>query len=134
MAKKERFEISSELDEKTSRPLEWQNVLFRQIDRILAAITEQKGDFMAGVEGLDMALAFFKEKDPSFHAEMKRIADEADKYVNDLRSIGGEIARGDLHGVAYARAKLKMEELLRLIGRAGFYPEQQAEWKPPAYE
>lgn len=120
--------ISQEQTDKTSQPLKYPEVLFRQVDRILKALTEQSGDFMAGIEGFDMAVAYFKTKDKDFKADITNIEEEANAYIERIKGSGGQVNQNQLHGVSYARSKMKMEALLRLIGRAGFYPEQQREW------
>lgn len=114
--------------DKTSKPGDYPYVLFRQLDRVLAALTEQSGNFMAGVEGFDMALAFFKQHDDTFKQEMDDIDNAAEKLLDNLKRLGGQIDKNELHNITYARQKCRMEALLRLIGRAGFYPEQQREW------
>lgn len=120
--------IYQEQQDKTSQPLKFPEVLFRQLDRILKALTEQSGNFMAGIEGFDMAVAFFKTKDKKFKDEITSIETEAEKYLTKIQGSSGQVDQNQMHGVAYARSKMRMEALLKLIGRAGFYPEQQREW------
>lgn len=123
--------ISQELDEKTSKPLEFQQVLFLQANRILQSWSERRSDFIEGIEALDAAMAYFKEKDKKFAEELKAIDKRADEEMRKARRYGGSIPPEDMNQITYIRSKLRLEALMKLMGRAGFFPESQAEWVEP---
>lgn len=124
----ENIEIRQELDDKTSAPMDWQKVLFLQIDRINKAMTKMEGNFMAGIDALEMDLAYFSEKDPKFKADLQEIERQANKWMAERSDMHGDIESDKRMTLAYARSRELMKALLRLMGRAGFYPEQQAEY------
>lgn len=121
--------IQQEMDEKTSKPMEWQQVLFLQVNRINDAMTRGDGNFMAGIEALEMDLAFFSENDKAFKNDIKDIDVEATKWLVKQKQVGGYVPNEDQAAAAYARSKLLMKALLRMIGRAGFYPESQSSYE-----
>lgn len=126
---KENLQISQELDDKISTPMDWQKVLFLQIDRINKAMTNTEGNFMAGIDALEMDLAFFSEKDPVFKDDLAEIDKQAKIWLKKSMGSGGGVSTDKKMTLAYARARELMKALLRLMGRAGFYPENQATFK-----
>lgn len=126
---RENIRISQELDDKTSQPMEWQKVLFLQIDRINKAMTDMEGNFMAGIDALEMDLAFFSENDPLFERDLEDIERQSREWLRKAKGMTGGVERDKMLTLAYARSRELMKALLRLMGRSGFYPEQQAAFK-----
>lgn len=126
---KENIEISQELDDKTSQPMDWQKVLFLQIDRINKAMTSMEGNFMAGIDALEMDLAFFTTRDPQFKKDLEAIDKQSEQWLAEASDRIGGVTVDKRLTIAYARARELMKALLRLMGRAGFYPEQQAKFQ-----
>lgn len=123
--------ITQELDEKTSKPMEFSQVLFLQANRILQSWSEGRADFIEAIEALDAAMAYFKDKDKEFKRELDAIDAKATEEMNKAQRYGGQIPPENMSQVTYIRSKLRMEALMKLMGRAGFFPEQQAEWVEP---
>lgn len=119
--------ISQEIEEKTSQPMPWERVLFLQINRINESMTQLSGDFMSGIEALDMDLAFFH--DEKYSKEMEDLNKQAKAWIATQKQIGGYIPQEAQTAQSFARAKEHMKILLRLMGRCGFYPESQGSWK-----
>lgn len=105
----------------------WDKVLFMQVNRINESMTQLSGNFMNGIEALDMDLAYFY--DLQYHSEMKKLDQEAGDWLEKQKQIGGHIPENSYAASAFARAKMHMRILLKLMGRCGFYPESQAGWK-----
>ena len=124
---KENITLDEKIDGTTSAPMDWAKVIFLQIDRINRAMTEQQGNFMAGIDALEMDLAYYQ--DPQFDKDIKEIEDQAKKYLKTNTNYTGGADTDKRMTLAYARAREKMKALLRLIGRKGFYPEQQGHFK-----
>lgn len=119
--------IDQDIEEKTSQPMAWDKVLFLQVNRINEAMTQLNGNFMNGIEALDMDLAFFHDKE--YHKDMASLEKEAKDWLETQTQLGGHIPENDYMASAFARAKVQMKILLRLMGRCGFYPESQGAWK-----
>lgn len=126
---KEGITIDEALNDKTTRPMDWAKVLFLQIDRINKAMTQMEGNFMAGIDALEMDLAFYSETDDRFKKELEAIDTQAKEFIKKRRGNMGEVEADHKMTLAYARARELMKALLRLMGRAGFYPEQQAHFR-----
>lgn len=121
------YHIENEMEERTSQPMAWERVLFLQVNRINEAMTQLNGDFISGIESLDMDLAWFH--DEKYHKEMSRLDASANEWLEKQRQVGGYIPNDTQTAAAFARAKEHMKILLRLMGRSGFYPETQSKWK-----
>lgn len=115
--------------DRTTKPMDWAKVLFLQIDRINKSMTQQEGNFMAGIDALEMDLAYYSQTDPLFKADLEAIEEQAKKFLKRRQAHMGEDQADKHMTLAYARARELMKALLRLMGRAGFYPEQQRHFR-----
>ena len=121
--------VDEDFGDTTSKPMDWAKVLFLQIDRINKAMTETQGNFMAGIDALEMDLAFFSENDPQFKKDLADIDTQARAWLKGNRGYSGGVETDKKMTLAYARSRELMKALLRLMGRKGFYPEQQRHFK-----
>jgi hypothetical protein len=124
-------DITQELDDKTSQPMDFKLVLMRQVDRILASMTKGEGDYISGVEGLQAVLSNFYQKNKRFQDAIDEIERMAQEEANKHKLADGKIPGDKVQVIASARAKLIFKELMILLGEAGFYPEQQTDWVQP---
>lgn len=124
-------EITSEMEQKSTQPINFSMVLMRQADRILAAMTEAKGDFITGVDGFEIMLAPYIRISDEYHNEMKRINKEVEKEARKHELGDGTMPREKVHALAIARATLKMKALMLLAGKSGLLPEQRIDWNEP---
>lgn len=129
MAKQQIVTVDEDMGDTTSKPMDWSKVLFLQIDRINKAMTETQGNFMAGIDALEMDLAFFSENDPQFKKDLEAIDAQAKTWVQKKKNQSGSLDDSKRMTLAYARARELMKALLRLMGRKGFYPEQQGHFR-----
>lgn len=102
----------------------WQSTIFSQINRVMHAFTE--GDpstrferiFMS-VMGLESVLTWYK--DDKYNEDIKDIETGVKEFMNEMEEIRQTI---NPTNVDFMRAKIKLDALMLLIGRSGFYPEK----------
>lgn len=109
-----------ELDEKASQPLQWQNVLFLQINAINNLMNTQSPGLPNAVEALDSNLVYFR--DPQYNTDIAEMNKNIEKMVKDFRGRDGQLPKDRLDTIEWYRAKTKFEIILKLIGRSGYYP------------
>lgn len=119
--------IKSELDERTSEPMKWQQVLFLQVRDINRAMNEQNPGFPSSVEIFNSDLVYFR--DEKYDKDIADMEKSIKATIQKNRRPDGNVPPDKFKGIEWSRAKTLFEINLKLIGRAGFYPEQQAEWK-----
>jgi hypothetical protein len=120
-----------DVDEKTAKSLDFNEVLCRQIDRINIARTQGTKDFPRAVEALISNMAFHSKSDPKFKEEMESIDQAVNEQANTIAA-GNPFKRLDptqAEDLAWARASLKLDACIKVMGRAGFLGLRQVEFE-----
>jgi len=102
----------------------WQYSILQQVNRVMTSLNDpDTRNFFMTVMGLDCIMEFYK--DEPFKATMEKI----EEYFNDMKAERvvekGELNEDDEKTIDFLRAKARLSVLMKLIGRKGFYPEQE---------
>ena len=118
------------VDEKISKPMDWDRTIFNQVDRTNLAMTQGSPDFPRAVETLKTLLVFFQVKDEVFKRAIVKIETDTTAYkAVNTSPVTKEVPPDQLEQVTWWRANQIYEQCLLLIGRAGFYPERQRDFE-----
>jgi hypothetical protein len=112
---------------KADLKLLWQKTILDQITRIMQAFSE--GDaktrferIYMSVMGLDNILKYYQDK--KFRKDMQVSEESVKDVLAEIESIKKEVTQEDMQNIDFMRSKNRLDKLMDLIGRSGFYPDQ----------
>ena len=106
----------------------WQKTILDQISRIMEAFSE--GDpktrferIYMSVMGLDSVLKWYQ--DDKFKKSVGASEDNVKEMMKEMENLKKDLDQTDMMNVDFLRSKFRLDKLMELIGRSGFYPEQE---------
>ncbi len=107
--------------------LQFTGLIYGQINRIMLAYSE--GDpktrferIWMSIEGLEALLTYYHDK--LYALGVRKHEEDINKALEKMDALKKVLTHEDLQNTDFLRSKKKFEELIKLIGRAGFYPDQ----------
>ena len=80
--------------------------------------------YYMAVMGLDSILMWYQ--DDTFRKEIQASEPKFKEMLDEIENIKKEVTTEDQKNIDFLRSKMRLDKLMKLIGRAGFYPEQEA--------
>lgn len=113
--------------EKVAKELDFNTIIFRQIDRTLKSISQRDDNFVDCIEALDAVLSPYE--DIKFRSELKNLVlgvKESHIQLSTMKGIPeNKLDMTDKDTIAFLSFKEKFKILMRLAKRSGFIPEKE---------
>lgn len=107
----------------------WSLIITQQVSRVMHALTEGDNEywldrFVRGVLGLDTCLTWWKTDD--YSDNVKKIHQDLINLMAQVRHEQGDVSAMLSKDSTFLKFKMILDELMKLIGKAGLYPEKDA--------